>query len=535
MTDVQRIKGLASSLWPVVTGVPLIRIGGGQDGGYLVPDDLDGIRACFSPGVDVTASFESDLLSAHDIVSHQADFSVGGPPAGFVPASFTKKFLGAYCDDVHITLDQWMRNSVDLSEPGDYLLQMDIEGGEYATLLACPDEILNRFRIIVIEIHEVMSWSNIGFLNLVEAFFKRLLARFHVVHDHPNNCCGLAQFGDIQIPRVFELTLLRKDRAQALGYETTFPHPLDRRCVPTRPDLVLPPDCHSPRFDLTISPKIQERVSDAPRPASPMATAPKNKMVLVTCVSHRPPVFAPNLPFKLVVPEDVGAADQLIAPDDWRGDRFHGRILAEYAQLFYLAEQLSQGYGDITHLYIFQYRKFVSEKLGGTVATNMSYARTVSAQQAGELVSSIEFLLQPEIDFMISPILDLQQSVAAQYAAHHQAEDFSAFVLALRKHKFFDDGECCKFINCASLIPAPSLGLVPILHFLETMRVLAEVWELFSSHFLVERSGYQRRVGGFLLERLHSYLLLQSLPDDDSAACGQQYVVSDSSIVRPTI
>ena len=38
-------------LKPKASKTPLIRIGGDIDGSYLVPDDLDGITACFSPGV----------------------------------------------------------------------------------------------------------------------------------------------------------------------------------------------------------------------------------------------------------------------------------------------------------------------------------------------------------------------------------------------------------------------------------------------------------------------------------------------------
>ena len=36
----------------------LIRIGSKNDGGYLVPDDLKNINACFSPGVDLNVNFD---------------------------------------------------------------------------------------------------------------------------------------------------------------------------------------------------------------------------------------------------------------------------------------------------------------------------------------------------------------------------------------------------------------------------------------------------------------------------------------------
>jgi hypothetical protein len=40
----------------------LLRIGGDSDGGYLVPDDLENISSCFSPGVSDIFNFELPSL-----------------------------------------------------------------------------------------------------------------------------------------------------------------------------------------------------------------------------------------------------------------------------------------------------------------------------------------------------------------------------------------------------------------------------------------------------------------------------------------
>jgi hypothetical protein len=52
---------LARLLKPIPFPSGLIRLGGPSDGGYLVPDDLDGVVSCFSPGVGEAASFELAL------------------------------------------------------------------------------------------------------------------------------------------------------------------------------------------------------------------------------------------------------------------------------------------------------------------------------------------------------------------------------------------------------------------------------------------------------------------------------------------
>ena len=240
MTTPEQLSDLCRKIRPVQTKFELIRIGGTNDGGYLLPDDFENIAVCFSPGVDVNASFELDLQRQKKINSHLADYSVNGPPMGFEPRSFTKKYLGAFDDSVHTTLDTWVRNQDDLSSSADLLLQMDIEGGEYLSLLSASEEILKRFRIIVVEIHFVPSWGDPTFFKVVEAFFEKLLKQFYVVHIHPNNCCGLINLGGFLAPRVFELTLLRKDRSEPKGFCEKFPHRLDRANLVDRDDLILP-------------------------------------------------------------------------------------------------------------------------------------------------------------------------------------------------------------------------------------------------------------------------------------------------------
>lgn len=240
MTSRRRLISIANRLRPVTTRFDLIRIGGKNDGGYLVPDDLDGIAACFSPGVDVNASFEIDLLKKRGINSHLADYSVNGPPMGFEPKSFTKKHLGPVDDRYFMTLDKWVREKSDHDSNGELLLQMDIEGAEYISLLATSEEVLKTFRIILVEIHDIEAWGQPNFFRIVETFFGKLLRHFHVVHNHPNNCCGLVNLGGFIFPRVFELTLLRKDRATADGTYSPLPHPLDSPNLPDRDDISFP-------------------------------------------------------------------------------------------------------------------------------------------------------------------------------------------------------------------------------------------------------------------------------------------------------
>jgi hypothetical protein len=242
MVEPQYLFDLAKKLRPQKTRFDLVRIGGNDDGGYLLPDDLDDIAACFSPGVAETATFEIDLLQKKGINSHLADYEVDKPPMNFKPSSFTKKYVGTVNDDMFMTLDKWVSDQKEFVSGKDFLLQMDIEGWEYPTLLSASEDVLKRFRMIVLEVHDIESWGHPPFFRMVEALFAKLLQHFYVVHNHPNNFCGVINMGGFEAPRVIEITLLRKDRSDALGFCEEFPHPLDAPCVSSYKDLHLPKD-----------------------------------------------------------------------------------------------------------------------------------------------------------------------------------------------------------------------------------------------------------------------------------------------------
>jgi hypothetical protein len=214
-------------------------LGSDSDGGYLIPNDLKDIQACFSPGVDKIASFEADLLR-FGIPSHLADLSVDEVPQGVQAASFLKKFVGANNSEEFITLESWIKENYEIEKSGDFILQMDIEGAEYQTILSTPDYILNKFRIIVIEIHDIETWAQQHFLNIVEAVVDKLLNNFIVVHNHPNNAMGIVNLNGFNSPRLMEITLIRKDRVARQEGFSELPHILDKANLRDRPDITFP-------------------------------------------------------------------------------------------------------------------------------------------------------------------------------------------------------------------------------------------------------------------------------------------------------
>ena len=224
------ILAFIDSVRPVATDCELIRVGGDGDGGYLMPDVLGEISACFSPGVGPTSAFELHLATL-GVRSFLADFSVEKPASDHPLFSFEKKFLSDVNDDMSVRLEDWVGRSVGLDR-NDLLLQMDIEGAEYRVLLDTPASVLQRFKAICVEFHALENLLLPEALPFYRQAFDKLTADFWVLHIHPNNHISSARRGAIEIPGVLEFTFLRKDLARLVDRGLTFPHPLD---VPNAP------------------------------------------------------------------------------------------------------------------------------------------------------------------------------------------------------------------------------------------------------------------------------------------------------------
>lgn len=227
VTNKVKVTKLIESLFPYIIQKDLIRLGSNGDGGYLVPDDLEGIESCFSPGVDNISEFENDCLK-YGMKIYMADKSVDKPNLDIPEEKydFIKKFVGCTNNDNYISMDNWV-NLNSKSSTSDLLLQMDIEGDEYFSLINMSNTLIKRFRIMVIEFHFLNDFWNPHFFDLAETVFGKILETHICVHIHPNNCCGIDSRFGFDIPRVAEFTFIRKDRVKIKKYASNFPHELD--------------------------------------------------------------------------------------------------------------------------------------------------------------------------------------------------------------------------------------------------------------------------------------------------------------------
>jgi len=236
----KKVLELIKKLQPYNVGKDLIRLGAKRDGGYLVPDDLDQIEACFSPGVSTVSEFEKDCFE-RGMKIFLADRSVDKPKIGLNKNNyhFLKKYIGCYNNEEFITLDSWV-NSRNIKKNTDLMLQMDIEGSEYISLLNISDDLLKLFRIIVIEFHDLHKFWNKSFYDIASVCFDKILRNHTCVHIHPNNFEPINSYNGIEIPMAAEFSFIRNDRFSTKSHQESFPHKLDTDNSDERESVLLP-------------------------------------------------------------------------------------------------------------------------------------------------------------------------------------------------------------------------------------------------------------------------------------------------------
>ena len=238
ITPTHELKQLLEMLYPINCEKDLIRLGPENDGGYLVPDDLVGIEACFSPGVSTVSGFEKDCAN-RNIKVFLADASVNAPAENDNLFDFIPMFIGSMNNENYLTLDRWVNSKVpDTSK--ELLLQMDIERAEYEVFHSLSEETISRFRIMVIEFHDLDGIFNYPFFRVISRVFKKILQTHHCVHIHPNNIANKSKLNGIETVQAMEFTFYKKECIGEIQYQSSFPHKLDSDNSPKQPTITLP-------------------------------------------------------------------------------------------------------------------------------------------------------------------------------------------------------------------------------------------------------------------------------------------------------
>ena len=213
----------------------LMRLGENNDGGYLVPNDFNGIKENYSAGVGELTKFEKDLMELFSIKSNMIDFNHINLKILPRDCKFIKKKLGIVSSANEININEWLKNKSE-----EIIFKMDIEGDEYITLTSISDENLKKIRILVIELHDLRHLRNYFFFKTFEKIITRLNKFFYCCHLHVNNSGEVKNIGGIKVPDMLEITLIRKDRIKRFsGKYAEIPHKLDQKTVLSKDEIYI--------------------------------------------------------------------------------------------------------------------------------------------------------------------------------------------------------------------------------------------------------------------------------------------------------
>lgn len=239
MSGQTEVLSIMAKLRPFRCDMGKIRVGALADGGYVLPDDCDGLTGLLSLGVGGDVSFD-EQFARRGVPIYQYDPTVEGPPTAHENFHFHKTAWGPADEPGVLSLASIMQ-AHGLYGSNDALLKFDIEGGEWEALTTVTPDHLKAFRIIACELHALHALYDRDSMDRVRQAINLLTQHHTVVHLHANNCCGITLVEGVPVPAVIELTLLRNDRSSFTPSDEPIPGPLDFPNMDDRPDLVLRP------------------------------------------------------------------------------------------------------------------------------------------------------------------------------------------------------------------------------------------------------------------------------------------------------
>ena len=258
----------------------------------------------------------------------------------------------------------------------------------------------------------------------------------------------------------------------------------------------------------------------------------RSSNTLNICLGHRPFPDAHNDFVDLLVSPNLvggGIKRKAYLPDEINGP--NGHALSEYGQLIWIYRNLDALANGFEYLNVFQYRRFISPtpvdrvKLEGD-----SWVTVVTEADLADLAFCFS---RTQPGMLFNTPIDVPESVVSQYAAAHVLSDMLAFVDFLMAENILDDATAAEFLSMRRAVFSSAIGIYRVDAYRVIFAVLEQAARFLHSPRFVPREGYQRRTVGFLLERLHSFLILKFLAR--GANFGYNLMIADAPELSPTV
>ena len=225
-----------------------IRIGSNDDGGYVLLDSgLESIEIVYSYGVGDNSDFEAMVCEKYNAIARLYDHTVDSAPLKKDFLYFKREGVGPKKTENCNTIENHINQNGDTGKR--LLLQMDVEGAEWDTLIHTPNSILGLFDQIVIEVHglatDVSKAPNKKELCRVSMnkkikVLRKVNALFYLYHVHANTEGGLYYISWFKVPDVLELTFVNKKVVKDAEYsKVIFPTEFDRPNAKDRKEIEL--------------------------------------------------------------------------------------------------------------------------------------------------------------------------------------------------------------------------------------------------------------------------------------------------------
>ena len=187
--DAQSQRAVRDALLAQLTPVTLsnctyTRVGSKNDGGYVMCGNLmSGGQAAYSYGIGGHDEWGCSVSKTLKAPTHQYDCfnppKLSCPGGTFVPHN---ECVGAKAETVENRVFDTIANQI--TRNGDagkaLIVKIDVEGAEWRALLETPDDVLERFDQLAMELH---GTSEPHFIDVIE----KLKRTFHLAHIHFNN------------------------------------------------------------------------------------------------------------------------------------------------------------------------------------------------------------------------------------------------------------------------------------------------------------------------------------------------------------
>lgn len=221
-----------------VPGAEKIRLGGREDGSYVLINNLRPSQKVLSFGIGWTVDFEQDLAERGHFV-HLFDPTIDKLPGQHSNFSFYKEGIAGseQWDQACFTLATHLRK-LEIADQ-DLLLKMDVEGAEWDAIDASPVATLAKFEQLALEIHGLHRLAENPFREKFCRCLRKINSLFALCHVHANNYAPITIIEGFPVCGVLELTYVRKSLFGTAPSLTIFPTALDEANNKAAPDHLL--------------------------------------------------------------------------------------------------------------------------------------------------------------------------------------------------------------------------------------------------------------------------------------------------------